>query len=231
MISWFGLAEHKELRAPASDAVPTGTATASSAPSASGSSPPRASAWLAASEIPFNATYSWSLFSGDGNEVPIGTAEGNGVFYVSPETVFQAITSCGDPSLILSQPLGAWQRQFTPAAGALRDEAGHWISSYPSATAAQAAWQQLQAAYQGCLAQKSNPEITLTETAQTQDAMAWFHSNHGELPDLAPYVHEYFVLHENEIAYVYVQGAGPALATDPDDAQVLATITGHLTAG
>jgi hypothetical protein len=58
--------------------------------------------------------------------------------------------------------------------------------------------------------------------------MAWFHRNQRAVPDLAPYTHEYFVLHENEIAYVYVRGGGPALATTPDDGQALASIARHL---
>jgi hypothetical protein len=207
-------------------AVPTGTPG-----SASASSAPSASAWLTASEIPFGATYNWVLFTGraDGR-APIGTAEGNGVYYVSPDTVFQGITSCGSPSLILGSPLGAWQRQFIPTIGNLLDAAGQWISSYPDAAAAQAAWHGLQAAYAGCIAQEANPHITLTETAQTQDAMAWFHTNNGALVDMAPYVHEYFVLHEDQIAYLYVEGGGPALAATPNDAQVLTIIARHLDA-
>jgi hypothetical protein len=198
---------------------------------ASASSAPPASAWLAASEIPFGATYSWSLFTGNGNSAPIGTAEGNGVYYVSPDTVFQGITSCGSPSLLLSTPLGARQRQFEPTSGALRDQAGQWISSYPDAAVAQAAWHRLQAAYAACPAQAGNLPITLTETAQTPDAMAWFHSTNGaRFGDRPPYAHEYFVLHETQIAYLYVEGAGPALATTPNDAQVLAAITRHLNA-
>jgi hypothetical protein len=195
------------------------------------SSTPPAAAWLAASEIPYNATDSWSLVTGNANSTPIGRPEGNGVYYVSPDTVFQAITTCGDPSLILGQPLGARQRMFKPTSGNLLDQAGQWISSYPDATAAQTAWQQLQTAYTGCLAHEANPQITLTETSQTLDAMAWFHSTNGEVVgSLAPDAHEYFVLHENQIAYLYVQGGGPALATTPDDAEVLATMAQHLNA-
>jgi len=204
--------------------MPTATPGSASAPSIS--------AWLAASEIPFGATYSWVLFTGsaDGG-APIGTATGNGVYYVSPDTVFQGITSCGSPSLLLSTSLGAWQRQFKPTSGALRDLAGQWISVYPDAAAAQAAWHGLQAAYAGCLAQEANPQIALTETAQTQNAMAWFHNNNnGAIVDMAVYVHEYLVLHENQIAYLDVEGGGPALATTPNDAQVLATIARHLNA-
>jgi hypothetical protein len=182
----------------------TATATVAASPAAatpsvtpgaaSASSAPPASAWLAASEIPFGTTYGWSLDTGNANSAPIGTAEGNGVYYVSPDTVFQAITSCGSPSLLLSTPLGARQRLFEPTSGALRDLAGQWISSYP-------------------------------------DAMAWFHSTNGKrFGDVAPYAHEYFVLHETKIAYLYVEGAGPALATTPNDAQVLAAITRHLNA-
>jgi hypothetical protein len=219
----------------------TATATVAASPpaatpsvtpgAASASSAPPASAWLAASEIPFGATYSWSLDTGNANSAPIGTAEGGGVYYVSPDTVFQAITSCGSPSLILSTPLGARQRLFEPTSGALRDLAGQWISSYPDATAAQAAWHRLQVAYAACPAQAGNLPITLTETAQTPDAMAWFHSTNGKrFGDIAPYAHEYFVLHETQIAYLYVEGAGPALATTPNDAQVLAAITRHLNA-
>ncbi len=205
---------------------PAATASSSSAPV---SSTPPAAAWLMASEMPFNSTHSWSLFAGNANSAPIGTPEGNGVYYVSPNTVFQAITTCGDPSLILGQPLGAWQRIFKPTSGDSLDQAGQWISSYPDATAAQAAWQQLRAAYAGCLAQESNPQITLTETSQTLDTMAWFHSTNGEtVGSLAPYSHEYFALHQNEISYVYVEGGGSALATTPDDSQVLATIARHL---
>jgi hypothetical protein len=179
--------------------------------------------------MPYEATYGWSLFTGNGNSEPIGTAAGNGAYYVSPDTVFQAITSCGSPSLILSSPLGAWQRQFMPTSGDLLDLAGQWVSLYPDATAAQTAWHGLQAAYAGCLAQNGNPQITLTETAQTQDAMAWFHSTNGAMiGSMAPDAHEYFVLHENLIAYLYVLGGGPALATTPDDAQVLATMAQHL---
>ena len=207
---------------------------ASPAPTAAASRPvvvPPASAWLAASEIPFDATYSWSLFIGNGNETPIGTPEGNGVYYVSPDTVFQALTACGDPSLILSPPLGARQRWFKPTSGPLQDLAGQWITSYPDATAAKAAWQRLQAAYTGCVAQEGNPQITLTETAQTQDAMAWFQSTNGAMiGSIAPYAHEYFVLHENEITYVDVEGGGSALAATPNDALVLATIGQHLNA-
>ena len=205
-------------------------ATPSVTPGAASASPvPPASAWLAASEIPFGATYSWSLFTGNGNSAPIGTAEGDGVYYVSPDTVFQEITSCGSPSLLLSTPLGARQRQFEPTSGALRDQAGQWISSYPDAAAAQAAWHRLKAAYAACPAQSGNLPVTLTETAQTPDAMAWFHSTNGaRFGDLAPYAHEYFVLHETQIAYVYVEGAGPALATTPNDAQILAAIARHL---
>jgi hypothetical protein len=191
---------------------------------------PPASAWLAPSEIPYGATYSWSLFIGTANGAPIGTSEGHGVYYVAPDTVFQAITSCGDPSLMLSQTLGAWQRLFRPTTGMLRDQAGQWISSYPDAAAAQAAWQRLQGAYSGCRAEDPNPQITITETAQRQDGMAWFHSTHGLVPDLAPYIHEYFVLHANQIAYVFVQGGGSALAATPNDAQILATIAQHLNA-
>jgi hypothetical protein len=186
---------------------------------------------ITAYEIPFGATYSWSLDTGNANSAPIGTAEGNGVYYVSPDTVFQAITSCGSPSLLLSTPLGARQRLFEPTSGALRDQAGQWISSYPDATVAQAAWHRLQAAYAVCPAQAGNLPITLTETAQTPDTMAWFHSTNGKrFGDIAPYAHEYFVLHETQIAYLYVEGAGPALATTPNDAQVLAAITRHLNA-
>ncbi|MFY9669508.1 MAG: hypothetical protein WAK44_16285 [Trebonia sp.] len=219
----------------------TATATVAASPAAatpsvtpgaaSASSAPPASAWLAASEIPFGATYGWSLDTGNANSAPIGAAEGNGVYYVSPDTVFQAITSCGSPSLLLSTPLGARQRLFEPTSGALRELAGQWISSYPDATAAQAAWHRLQAAYAACPAQAGNLPITLTETAQTPDAMAWFHSTNGKrFGDIAPYAHEYFVLHETQIAYLYVEGAGPALATTPNDAQVLAAITRHLNA-
>lgn len=190
---------------------------------------PPAGAWLAASEIPFGATYGWSLFAGNGNETPIGAAEGNGVYYVSPDTVFQAITSCGAPSLMLGTPLGARQRQFKPTSGDLLDEAGQWISTYPDDNAAQAAWQRLQAAYAACPAQEGNPQITLTETARNPDGMAWFHSTNGALVgSLAPYAHEYFVLHANEIGYVYVEGGGAALAITPNDGQVLATIARHL---
>ena len=163
--------------------------------------------------------------------MPIGTAEGNGVYYVAPDTVFQEITSCGSPSLLLGTPLGARQRMFEPASGALRDQAGQWISSYPDATAAQAAWHRLQAAYAACPAQAGTLPVTLTETAQAPGAMAWFHRTNGaRFGDLAPYTHEYFVLHQTQIAYLYVDGAGPALATTPDDAQVLAAITRHLNA-
>ena len=216
--------------AAASPTAATPSVTPSVTPSAASASPaPPASAWLAASEIPFGATYGWSLDTGKGDSVPIGTAEGNGVYYVSPDTVFQEITSCGSPSLLLGTPLGARQRQFEPTSGAPRDQAGQWISSYPDATAAQAAWHRLQAAYAACPAQAGKLPITLTETAQAPDAMAWFHSTHGaRFGDLAPYTHEYFVLHETQIAYLYVEGAGPALATTPNDAQVLATITRHL---
>jgi hypothetical protein len=227
------------VAASAPAATPTATVAASppaATPSvtpgtASASSAPPASAWLAASEIPFGATYRWSLFTGNGNSAPIGTAEGNGVYYVSPNTVFQEITSCGSPSLLLSTPLGARQRLFDPTRGAPRDQAGQWISSYPDATAARAAWHRLQAAYAACPAQAGNLPITLTETAHTPEAMAWFHSTNGaRFGDLAPYSHEYFVLHETKIAYLYVEGAGPALATTPNDAQVLAAITRHLNA-
>jgi len=218
-------------------ATPTAAASAPAAtpsitPGAASASPaPPAGAWLAASEIPFGATYSWSLDTGKGGSVPIGTAEGNGVYYVSPSTVLQEITSCGSPSLLLSTPLGARQRLFEPTSGALRDQAGQWIASYPDATAAQAAWHRLQAAYAACPAQAGNLPVTLTETAQTQDAMAWFHNTNGaRFGALAPYTHEYFALHETQIAYLYVEGAGPALATTPNDAQVLATMTRHLNA-
>jgi hypothetical protein len=198
---------------------------------ASPASAPPTSAWLAASEIPFGATYSWSLDTGNANSAPIGTAEGNGVYYVSPDTVFQAITSCGSPSLVLPAPLGARQRLFEPTSGSLRDLAGQWISSYPDATAARAGWHRLQAAYAACPAQAGDLPITLTETAQTPDAMAWFHSTNGKrFGDRPPYAHEYFVLHETQIAYLYVEGAGPALAATPDDAQVLTAITRHLSA-
>lgn len=217
--------------ATATVAASPAAATPSVTPAASASSAPPASAWLAASEIPFGATYSWSLFTGNGSSSPIGTAEGNGVYYVSPDTVFQAITSCGSPSLVLSTPLGARQRQFQPASGAPRDQAGQWISSYPDATAARAAWHRLQAAYAACPAQAGDLPITLTETARTPGAMAWFHSTNGKrFGDRAPYAHEYFALHETQIAYLYVEGAGPALAATPDDAQVLAVITRHLNA-
>jgi hypothetical protein len=213
---------------PASPAAVTRSATPGAG---SASSAPPASAWLASSEIPFGATYAWSLFTGNGSLTPIGTADGDGVYYVSPDTVFQAITSCGSPSLLLGSSLGDWQRQFKPTSGALEDQAGQWISSYPDAATAQAAWHGLQAAYAGCLAQEGVPQITLTETAQTQDAMAWFHSTNGStVGDLAPYTHEYFVLHQNQIAYLYVEGSGPALAATPDDAHVLATIVQHLSA-
>ena len=225
----------------ATDNGHTATATVTASPpvatpsvtpgAASASSAPPASAWLAASEIPFGATYSWSLDTGNGNSAPIGTAEGNGVYYVSPDTVFQAITSCGSPSLLLSTPLGARQILFEPTSGALRDQAGQWISSYPDATVAQAAWHRLQAAYAACPTQAGNLPITLTETAHTPDAMAWFHSTNGKMfGNIAPYAHEYFVLNETQIAYLYVEGAGPALATTPNDAQVLAAITRHLNA-
>jgi hypothetical protein len=216
----------------ATAAASTPAATPSVTPgTASASSAPPASAWLAASEIPFGATYSWSLFTGKGGSVPIGTAEGNAVYYVSPDTVFQGITSCGSPSLILGTPLGARQRSFEPTAGALRDQAGQWISSYPDATLARAAWHRLQAAYAACSAQAGDLPITLTETAHTPDAMAWFHSTNGaRFGDIAPYAHEYFVWHETQIAYLFVEGAGPALATTPNDAQVLAAITRHLSA-
>ena len=61
--------------------------------------------------------------------------------------------------------------------------------------------------------------------------MAWFHSTNGKrFGDLPPYAHEYFVLHDTQIAYLYVEGAGPAVATTPNDAQVLAAITRHLNA-
>jgi hypothetical protein len=61
--------------------------------------------------------------------------------------------------------------------------------------------------------------------------MAWFHSTNGaRFGDLPPYAHEYFVLHQTQIAYLYVEGAGHALATTPNDAQVLAAITRHLSA-
>src|SRR5215469_3435826 len=171
------------VAASSSAATPSVTPGASSASSA-----PQASAWLAASEIPFGATYSWSLDTGNANGGPIGTAEGNGVYYVSPDTVFQAITSCGSPSLVLSMPLGARQRLFEPTSGALRDQAGQWISSYPDAAMAQAAWHRLQAAYKACPAQAGDLPITLTETAQTPDAMAWFHSTHGaRFGDISPY--------------------------------------------
>jgi hypothetical protein len=217
--------------APTHAASPPGAMPSVTPGAASASSAPPASAWVAASEIPFGATYSWSLFTGNGNPRPGGTAEGNGVYYVSPDTGLQAITSCGSPSLLLSTSSGAWQRVFEPTSGALRDSAGQWISSYPDATAAQAAWHGLQVAYAGCLGQEGNRQITLTETAQTQDATAWFHSNtHGAIIDLSPYAHEYFVLRENQIAYLYVEGAGPALATTPNDAQVLAAIARHLSA-
>jgi hypothetical protein len=162
--------------------------------------------------------------------MPIGTPEGNDVYYVSPETVFQAITSCGDPSLLLGNTLGARQRQFTPTSGVLQDQAGQWISSYPDAAAALTAWQRLQSAYAQCPSHEGLSQITLTETAQSQDGMAWFHSTHGAVVDLAPYIHEYFVLHANEVAYVYVEGGGSALAATPDDALVLATIAQHLNA-
>jgi hypothetical protein len=222
---------HTEL--PAASAAPTHAASAPSVtPSAaSASSAPPASAWVAASEIPFGATYRWSLFTGNGGTQPIGTAEGNGVYYVSPDTVFQGITSCGDPSLLLSTSLRAWHRIFESASGTPEDSAGQWISSYPDAAAAQAAWHGLQAAYAGCFRQGGSRPVTLTETAQTGDAMAWFHSNtHGALIDLSPYAHEYFVLHENQIAYLYVEGKEAALATTPNDAQILATIARHLSA-
>jgi hypothetical protein len=219
----------------------TATATVTASPpaatprvtpgAASASPAPPANAWLAAAEIPFGATYSWSLDTGNGKGTPIGTAEGNGVYWVSPDTVFQGITTCGSPSLVLSTPLGARQRLFEPTSGALRDLAGQWISSYPDVTVAQAAWHRLQAAYAACPAQAGNLPITLTETAHTPDAMAWFHSTNGaRFGDIAPYAHEYFVLHETQIAYLYVEGAGPALATTPNDAQVLAAITRHLNA-
>ncbi|HEY7261467.1 MAG TPA: hypothetical protein VH589_08300 [Trebonia sp.] len=211
----------------ATPSVTPSAASASSAPPAS--SAPSASAWLAASEIPFGATYSWSLVTGNANSAPIGTAEGNGVYYVSPDTVFQAITSCGSPSLLLSTPLGARQRLFKPTSGALLDQAGQWISSYPDATAAQAAWHRLQAAYAACPAEAGDLPITLTETARTPDAMAWFHSTNGKrFGDRPPYAHEYFALHQTQIAYLFVEGQGPALATTPNDAQVLAAITRHL---
>ena len=211
--------------------TPGATTPSVTSSAASASSAPSASAWLAASEIPFGATYSWSLDTGNANSAPIGTAEGNGVFYVSPDTVFQAITSCGSPSLVLSTPLGARQRLFDPTSGAPRDLAGQWISSYPDATAARAAWHRLQAAYAACPAQAGDLPITLTKTAQTPDAMAWFHSTNGKrFGDRAPYAHEYFALHGTQIAYLYVEGAGPALATTPNDAQVLAAITRHLSA-
>jgi hypothetical protein len=61
--------------------------------------------------------------------------------------------------------------------------------------------------------------------------MAWFHNNNNRaIVDMAAYVHEYFVLHENQIAYLYVEGGGPALAATPNDAQVLGTIARHLNA-
>jgi hypothetical protein len=212
-------------------ATPRASLPSATPGAASAAAAPPASAWLAAAEIPFGATYNWSLDTGSANSVPIGTAEGNGVYYVSPDTVFQEITSCGSPSLLLGTSVAAWQRLFNPTTGALLDQAGQWVVSYPDATAAQAAWRGLQAAYAGCLAQEGVPQITLTETAQTQDAMAWFHSTNGDMVgSIAPYAHEYFVLHENQIAYLFVEGAGPALATAPDDAQVLATIEAHLNA-
>lgn len=204
---------------------------ASPTPTAAASRPvvvPPLGAWLAASEIPFNDSHAWSLFTGGGGSTPIGTPEGDGVYYVSPDTVFQAITSCGDPSLLLGNTLGARQRQFTPTTGVLRDQAGQWISSYPDAAVAQAGWQHLQAAYEQCPAHEGFSRITLTETAQSQDGMAWFLSTHGAVVDLAPYIHEYFVLHANEITYVYVEGGGSTLAATPNDALVLATIAQHL---
>ena len=221
---------HSTKVAPTAAAAPPAGAPSAAPGSASASSAPPASAWLSASEIPFGTTYNWSLFTGNGISEPIGAPAGNGVYYVSPDTVFQAITSCGSPSLILSTPLGARQREFKPTSGDQLDLAGQWISSYPDATAAQAAWQRLQAAYTGCLAQLGNPQITLTETARAQYGMAWFLSTNGAVVDLAPYIHEYFVLHANEIAYVYVEGGDSALTTTPNDSQVVAIIAQHLDA-
>jgi hypothetical protein len=232
-----GSARPGHSKLPAASHAPSHAATAPvatpsvTAGAASASSAPPASAWVAASEIPFGGIYSWSLFTGNGNPQPGGTAEGNGVYYVSPDTGLQAITSCGGPGLLLNTSLGDWHRVFEPANAALRDSAGQWISSYPDATAAQAAWHGLQAAYAGCVGQEGGRQITVTETAQTQDAMAWFHTNtHSAVIDLPAYAHEYFVLHENQIAYLYVEGAGSALATTPDDAQVLAVIARYLSA-
>ena len=216
--------------ATATVAASSPAATPSVTPGAvSAASAPPASAWLAASEIPFAATYNWSLDTGNANSAPIGAAEGNGVFYVSPDTIFQGITSCGSPSLVLAAPLGARQRMFWPASGALRDQAGQWISSYPDATAAHAAWHRLQAAYAACPTKWGDLPITLRQTARTPDAMAWYHTTNGKrLGDMAPYAHEYFALHATHIAYLYVEGTGPALATTPNDAQILAAITRHL---
>jgi hypothetical protein len=227
-------AGHSHTVAPAASpatAAPPPSAIPGTAPgAASATSAPPATAWLSASEIPFNSSHNWSVFTiGPTGSRPIGTPEGNGIYYVSPDTTFQAITSCGDPSLMLSKSLGAWQRLFEPTVGVLQDQAGQWISSYPSAAAAQGAWQRLQAAYAGCRAQDGNLQITCTKTAQSQNRMAWFTINNGgAAPDLARYTHEYFAVAGNEIVYVFVRGQGSALATTPDDAQVLATIAQHL---
>ena len=215
---------------------PTAPATTSSPPT--GTSPAAVvadphqvagAAWLSPGQVPFAATFHWKAVQADPQgSSPIGQQLTSTVFYVAKDTVFQALTTCGDPAQLLAHTIGAQHAQYaTPAKGA-GSAANQYIFFFADAASAQQTFAWLQGQYgPSCM-----PGFGLSITKTAGDGVtsaSWLTVKHSAGPvDLSPYNREYFVLRGSTIAWVSVDSVASSVASPYDDAAQLSALAAHL---
>lgn len=187
-------------------------------------------AWLSAAQLPFASTFQWKAMQANPQGVsPIGQPLTATVFYVAKDTQFQALTTCADPTNLLSRTTGAQHTEYTATAAGSSNTASQFVFFFADSKSAQQAFAWLQSQYSPACA--TGGGMTTTKSAgDGQTSAAWFSVKGTSGPVDAPaYTREYFVLRGSTIAYVSViSNTGNLPMTNKGDAAQLSTIAAHL---
>jgi hypothetical protein len=184
------------------------------------------SAWLTASQMPFDSTFHWTAAPADttGGQQLTPT-----VAYLANNASLQSLTMCADPTQLLDRTVGAQITAFTATAGTGNDQASQYVFFFADATSAQQTYAWLQSQYgSSCLLHGTGAQVTKTAGDGTTDATWLTLKGTSTSPDLADYTREYFVLRGSTIAFVSVTSYTGTLPTAYADAAQLSTIAAHL---
>lgn len=199
---------------------------ASSQPTSANPQQAVAAAWLSPDQMPFASTFRWVATQDTSHGGPIGQQLTPTVFYVPKDTVFQAITMCGDPSQLLARTIGAQHTDYTASTGTVSVQ---FIFFFADAASARQTFTWLQSQYSSSCPVAGGSTVRIMKTAGDGVTSAvWLTTKGSSGPvDLSPYNREFFVLRGSTIAYVDISSTA-ALPTTYDDASQLSTIAAHL---